>query len=74
MKGKDVNFSTGKFEHVIDRVSEKWTSWEEWCEKVVWWGNKKGAYLYECMIDGNKSEVKKKEAEGEPFGNDARYQ
>ena len=74
IKGKDVDFLTGRFEHTIDRVSEKWTSWEEWCEKVVWWGNKKGAYLYECVNDGNKSEVKEREVKGEPFGNDARYQ
>lgn len=30
----------------IDRTSEQWPSWDEWCRKVVWYGNKKGAYLY----------------------------
>lgn len=30
----------------IDRSRESWTSWEEWYREVVWYGNKKGAYLY----------------------------
>ena len=47
-----LTFSTGTFEYSIDRTSEKWDSWEEWCEKVVWWCNKKGAYLYECITIG----------------------
>lgn len=32
--------------HHINRTAEQWTSWEEWYEKVVWYCNKKGAYLY----------------------------
>ncbi len=32
--------------HSIDRTAESWESWEEWYEKVVWYGNRKGAYLY----------------------------
>lgn len=30
----------------VDRTSERWTSWDDWCRQVVWYGNKKGAYLY----------------------------
>jgi radical SAM superfamily enzyme YgiQ (UPF0313 family) len=30
----------------IDRTSERWSSWDDWCRQVVWYGNKKGAYLY----------------------------
>lgn len=30
----------------IKRTSETWSNWDEWMQKVVWWGNKKGAYLY----------------------------
>jgi hypothetical protein len=30
----------------IDRSSSSWPSWEEWYREVVWYGNKKGAYLY----------------------------
>lgn len=30
----------------VDRTSKKWASWDDWCREVVWYGNKKGAYLY----------------------------
>ncbi len=30
----------------IDRTREKWTAWEDWYREVIWYGNKKGAYLY----------------------------
>ena len=36
--------------YTIDRTSERWDSWEEWYEKMVWWCNRRGAYLY-----GNKN-------------------
>ena len=30
----------------IDRTSQRWLTWDDWCRDVVWYGNKKGAYLY----------------------------
>jgi len=30
----------------IDRSSQSWDDFQLWCREVVWWGNKKGAYLY----------------------------
>ena len=30
----------------IDRSSQYW-DFHDWLEKVVWWGHRKGAYLYE---------------------------
>lgn len=30
----------------IDRASEARDDFQTWCREVVWWGNKKGAYLY----------------------------
>lgn len=30
----------------IDRTSQTWSSWDRWFREVIWWGNKKGAYLY----------------------------
>ncbi len=35
--------------HWIDRTSQGWSSWEEWCREVIWYSNKRGAYMY-----GNK--------------------
>lgn len=32
--------------HQIDRTSVSWHTWDDWCREVVWYGNKKGAYLY----------------------------
>ncbi len=34
----------------IDRSNETWEIFQDWCQEVVWYGNKKGAYLY-----GNKA-------------------
>jgi hypothetical protein len=30
----------------IDRSARTFASFNDWCREVVWWGNKKGAYLY----------------------------
>ncbi len=30
----------------IDRTTQSWDDFQVWCREVVWWGNKKGAYLY----------------------------
>ena len=30
----------------INRSSNRHDDFQEWCRKVVWWGNKRGAYLY----------------------------
>jgi radical SAM superfamily enzyme YgiQ (UPF0313 family) len=30
----------------VDRTSETWSAWDDWFREVVWYGNKKGAYLY----------------------------
>ena len=77
--GKSSTLKSGDFSYYIDRTSETWDSWEDWCEKVVWWSNKKGAYLYDCLVTKNKRKRKLKipqviRIESEPFGNDARYQ
>ncbi len=31
---------------VVDRTSKKWKDWDTWFREVIWWGNKRGAYLY----------------------------
>lgn len=36
----------------IDRTTERWNSLEEWCEKMVWYGNRRGAYLYKMSFSG----------------------
>lgn len=48
-KAEKEDFVPGEQAHLIDRTSERWSSWDEWCREVIWYGNKRGAYLY-----GNK--------------------
>jgi tRNA A37 methylthiotransferase MiaB len=36
----------GPASYVVNRSSESWQGWEEWSREVVWYGNKRGAYLY----------------------------
>jgi radical SAM superfamily enzyme YgiQ (UPF0313 family) len=30
----------------IDRTTKRYEDFQKWCREIVWWGNKKGAYLY----------------------------
>ncbi len=30
----------------IDRTRKPYDDFQKWCREIVWWGNKKGAYLY----------------------------
>jgi len=46
LSGLDVNVEKVTSNYLIDRTSDKWNSWAEWCKYVMWYGNKKGAYLY----------------------------
>jgi hypothetical protein len=46
LKGTDVSLEKGNFGYTIDRTTNKWPSWDAWCKEVIWYGNKKGAYIY----------------------------
>jgi len=46
LRGDPVALEKGCFAYVIDRTTEHWTSWEEWCRQVIWYGNKKGDYIH----------------------------
>ena len=46
LTGKQTKLQKGKFNYRIERKSEKWFSNQDWAKKVVWYANKKGAYLY----------------------------
>ena len=53
-----LTLEKGIYTYIIDRTTKsnlaninmRWDSWEEWYEKMVWWCNRRGAYLY-----GNKN-------------------
>lgn len=57
LKGKKVSLMEGEYSYHIDRTSETWNSWEEWAQKVIWWGNKRGAYLYGNVASQNISQL-----------------
>lgn len=46
LKGDSIPLEKGLYGYHIDRTSQAWPSWGDWCKKVVWYENKKGAYLY----------------------------
>jgi hypothetical protein len=55
--GSNLEIKDGKYRYIIDRTTKtdsantnaRWDSWEEWYEKMVWWCNRRGAYLYGNM-------------------------
>ena len=47
--GESLPIEEKQCHYHIDRASKTWSSWENWCEEVIWYGNKKGAYLYGNM-------------------------
>lgn len=60
LRGRSISLKKGNFIYRIDRSSETWPSWDVWCKEVVWYGNKKGAYLYYLVSangDGTKNNV-----------------
>ena len=64
--GEEVSMSPKKVGYLIDRTTLKWGSWDQWCQEVIWYGNKKGAYLYGIKeyLAGSESEtVPEEEAE-----------
>lgn len=46
LNGKLVKLTKGSFNYKIDRKREQWNDDLDWAKKVVWFANKKGAYLF----------------------------
>jgi radical SAM superfamily enzyme YgiQ (UPF0313 family) len=46
LRGHNCEMKKGSFHYVIDRTSQRWDNWVDWCREVVWYGNKKGDYVY----------------------------
>ena len=44
--GEGIQIEEGTYNYTIDRSTKSWHTWDDWYRKVVWYGNKKGAYLY----------------------------
>ncbi len=46
LKGTEVHLAPKRVRYHIDCASKQWLSWDEWCQEVVWYGHRRGAYLY----------------------------
>ena len=46
LTGEQVDLSSRSCINRIDRTKVTYESWEDWYREVIWYGNKKGAYLY----------------------------
>lgn len=46
INGNRLEIERGKYLYTVDRTSQLWGNWEEWCREVIWYGNKRGDYIY----------------------------
>ena len=46
LTGQPIAFNRVKSAYRITRSTQTWGDWQTWCREVVWFGNKKGDYLY----------------------------
>jgi len=46
LAAEDIPLKAGTFCYEIIRSQAVWDSWTGWCKQVVWFGTKKGDYLY----------------------------
>ena len=46
LKGQPSSLKRIKSTYQISRSTQTWENWQAWCREVVWYGNKKGDYLY----------------------------
>ncbi|MCG9875860.1 MAG: cobalamin-dependent protein [Leptospiraceae bacterium] len=63
--GENLKIKSIDRDYIINRTNESWNSWDDWYREVVWYGNKKGAYLYKLReVDKAENEEKIPELEG----------
>ena len=47
LNGKNTKINSGEFNLKIERTKEPILDWQEWARKVLWYGHRRGNYLYE---------------------------
>ena len=45
-EGQPVKLIKDDYSYHLMRSKRYYSNFSDWCKEVVWWGNKKGAYLY----------------------------
>ena len=53
----NIPLQEGKNIYLIDRTTKTWNNWQDWCQEVIWYGNKKGAYLYPVQLVASGDQV-----------------
>ena len=56
-EGEPVPLTKGNYVHDVMRSRRYYSDSQRWCEEVVWWGNKKGAYLYPVLDSSSVSPI-----------------
>jgi len=51
--GVAVPLARGSYSYLIPRSRYFYDDLQTWCKEIVWWGNKKGAYLYPALVKGS---------------------
>lgn len=46
LRGEAIPLEEQRGVYRIGRTTATWSTWDAWCRDVIWYGNKKGAYLY----------------------------
>lgn len=46
LKGKDTKILSGTFDVKINRSNETIMDWQDWARKILWYGHRRGDYLY----------------------------
>jgi len=62
--GEPVRLQRGNFNYTIMKSLQNYTEFQDWCREIVWWGNKKGAYLYQIKNIANDVDLKNIELSG----------
>jgi radical SAM superfamily enzyme YgiQ (UPF0313 family) len=57
--GLPVPLERGEFKVDVQRAKSHYADFDRWCREVVWWGNKKGAYLYSNRGSGTSPAASK---------------
>lgn len=46
LEGEPIPLAAQPFTYHISRTRAIYSSWDQWCREVIWYGNKESAYLY----------------------------
>jgi len=48
LEEQKISLKQGTFKYLVNRSKDKWLNLADWLREVVWYGTKRGAYLYDC--------------------------